>query len=197
MAPTLLLFDLGGVLIENVMFERLNALLPAPRPATELKERCLNSDAFRRFESGHCQPREFAGHFIAEWKLSLAPDAFLEEFAAWPKGFFPGAERLLATLRQRYRVACLSNSNAVHWTRFGGFAEHFDLALSSHLLGVVKPDREAFIRSLDICGAMPDETLFFDDSRANVDTARSLGIAAHHVEGFDALTTRLQDLALI
>lgn len=50
--PTVLLFDLGGVLVENVGFERLNALLPTPLPLEELKARWLASTAVRSFEVG-------------------------------------------------------------------------------------------------------------------------------------------------
>ena len=47
--PDVLLFDLGGVLVENVGFERLNALLPATLPIEELKTRWLASTAVRTF----------------------------------------------------------------------------------------------------------------------------------------------------
>ena len=43
MHPSVLLFDLGGVLIENVGFERFNALLPSPIPLEELKPQWLAS----------------------------------------------------------------------------------------------------------------------------------------------------------
>ena len=40
-------------------------------------------------------------------------------FAGWARGFHPGAEELLSELRQQHRVACLSNSNEIHWRAFG------------------------------------------------------------------------------
>jgi hypothetical protein len=45
--PTVLLFDLGGVVVENAGFDRLNALLPAPMAVEELKTRCTNVTAAR------------------------------------------------------------------------------------------------------------------------------------------------------
>ncbi|MEO8835235.1 MAG: HAD family phosphatase [Caldimonas sp.] len=189
--PAVLLFDLGGVLVENVGFERLNALLPSPMPTEELKTRWLASPAVRSFEVGACSPAVFAGNVVSEWKLSLSPGSFLEAFTSWPKGLYPGASELLASLRSRQVLACLSNSNAVHWQRFNGFREHFQISLSSHLLGEVKPDPECFMRALRECKATPAEVAFFDDSLTNVAGARAVGIEAFHVNGLSEVRRSL------
>jgi glucose-1-phosphatase len=181
--PTVLLFDLGGVLVENVGFERLNALLPRPMPVEELKTRWLASTAVRSFEVGSCSASVFAGELVAEWQLSLSPEAFLDAFASWPKGLYPGAAELLSQLRGRFTLACLSNSNAVHWQRFGGFREYFQISLSSHVLGQVKPDAACFTRALQECNVNASAVAFFDDSLTNVAAARALGMRAFHVNG--------------
>jgi HAD superfamily hydrolase (TIGR01509 family) len=183
----LLLFDLGGVLIENVGFESLNRLLPSPIIHTELKERWLRSPSVRDFESGKIDAKEFSLRFIDEWKITLSADNFIAEFSNWPKGFYPGAKQLLKSMRRSFRIACLSNSNTLHWSRFGNFEDVFDIALSSHLLGVLKPDCAAFERALSACGVRPEEVIFFDDSFPNVKAAENLGIRAFHVEGFTRL----------
>jgi HAD superfamily hydrolase (TIGR01509 family) len=181
--PELFLFDLGGVLVENVGFERFNALLPYPLSTEELKTRWLASPAVRSFETGGCSSATFAADVVAEYQLSVSPEAFLEAFTYWPRGLYPGAGDLLAQLRLRYRVACLSNSNAIHWQRFGGFANHFHISLSSHLLGIVKPDADCFVRALRECNADAARTVFFDDSLVNVEAARNTGMQAFHVNG--------------
>lgn len=185
--PSLLLFDLGGVLIENATFANLARLLPEPMDTVALKDRWLASSAIRRFELGEVSPQAFAELFIDEWKIPLAPGVFLEEFASWPTGFHPEARLTLRVLRQRYRAGCLSNCNVLHWAKFDGFKEDFDFALSSHLLGATKPDDEAFIRALAACGAEPSSVYFFDDAVRNVEAARRLGIRSFHVDGFDSL----------
>lgn len=189
--PSLLLFDLGGVLIENTVFENLYRLMPYSADRTALKDRWLKSPAVRRFEIGASSAPEFAVEFIGEWEISFSPEHFLAEFASWPKGFYPHARNLLLTLRQKYRVGCLSNSNSLHWQKFGGFKDEFDIALSSHLLGVIKPDREAFLRALSECDCESREVYFFDDSLTNVQAAEKVGIRAFHVDGFPALQQTL------
>ena len=138
----------------------------------------------RCFELGHSAPHEFAAAFHDEWQVTLTPENFLRKFTAWPRGFYPGAQDLLATLRKDFRIACLSNSNELHWARFGGFQGIFAKALSSHCLGVIKPDESAFLRTLEICAVDPAQVWFFDDSLSNVHSAQRVGLRAFHVEGF-------------
>jgi HAD superfamily hydrolase (TIGR01509 family) len=189
-----LLFDLGGVLIENTSFIRLGQLQPKWKNCPEMKSRWLASAAIRMFETGQIEAQEFAQRFIAEWDLSISIDAFLADFANWPTAFFPGALQMLSELRPHYRLACLSNSNAVHWEKFGGFAGIFDLTLSSHLLRLIKPDSAVFIEALRLCGTDARSVAFFDDSPDNVSAATAIGMRAFHVEGLHELQSVLQDL---
>jgi len=158
----LLLFDLGGVLIENAVFDSLNPMLPQPLDSVAIRERWLTSPAVRGFELGRIPATEFAEQFIAEWNIAMTPQAFLEAF------------------------------NALHWAKFDGFEGVFDIALSSHLLGVIKPDEAAFVRALAECRVPAEDVVFFDDSQPNVKMAQSLGIRAFHVDGFAALMPVLQ-----
>jgi len=185
--PSLLLFDLGGVLIESSVFKNLNRLLPKPLEVNAIKERWLFSPSVRRFERGETASCEFAESFIAEWGLRLTPQAFVQEFISWPREFFPGARKTIRDLRTTYRVGCLSNSNPLHWERFRAVEEDFDITLFSHLLGAIKPDRKIFTLALSECHVEPSKVYFFDDCLANVHTAQSLGITAFHVDGFKSL----------
>ena len=181
--PAVLLFDLGGVLVENVGFDRLNALLPSPIPLEELKTQWLASPAVRAFETGTCASDTFAQEVVAQWQLPLSASAFLEAFTYWPKGLYAGASGFLAGLRRHFTVACLSNSNEIHWNRFHGFSDHFDFSLSSHILGAVKPDPECFMKALEQCGTTVGQVAFFDDALANIAGARAIGMQAFHVNG--------------
>lgn len=196
-APSLLLFDLGGVLIESSVFEMLNRLLPTPVTSHRLKQRWLSCPLVRQFESGKISAQDFAERFVIEWGLLLTAEEFLEEFASWPRDFFPGACEMIQNLRMNYKVGCLSNSNSVHSQRFGDFCNEFDVTLFSHLLGVLKPDPEIFILAMDHCQVSPSEVCFFDDCQENVNTATSLGITAFCVDGFNSLLEILRTHKLL
>ena len=191
-AAPFLLFDLGGVLIENSGFEKLNALLPEAIGIDALKQRWLDCSLVRSFELGQIAPDEFAEGLIATWGLPCSVNELIDEFVSWPRGSYPGAAGLLTELRQRHRIGCLSNSNALHWKKFGGLEGHFDIALSSHLIGVIKPDRACFERALRECDVEASEVLFFDDAITNVLAAKCLGMRAVHVNGFEELKLALR-----
>ncbi|MEK6243867.1 MAG: HAD family phosphatase [Pseudomonadota bacterium] len=179
-----ILFDLGGVLVENTGEQGLLSLLPYQLDRREIWARWLASDAVRRFERGQISPEVFAARFIEEWRLEVAPAAFMDAFVAWPRGLFDGAAALVRNLRARHRVACLSNTNALHWARFPELPELFDSSFASHLTGFLKPDPEAFehvLRELDV---RADAVWFFDDLLQNVEAARTAGIRALQVRTF-------------
>lgn len=191
--PKLLLFDIGGVLVENTGFGSLNRHLASGMPEAEIKSLWLSSPAVRAFELGITCPAVFAASFVEEWRIPIEPAAFLLEFSSWPKGFYPGAVELLARLRRQFKLACLSNSNVLHWERFGGFTHHFDIALSSHILGAIKPDIQSFERATQECGEAAEDVAFFDDSLENVVAARECGMQAFHVCGLKQLERTLRE----
>lgn len=182
-----IMFDLGGVLVENAGGAGLAAMLPAPLEPAELWQKWLASPAVRRFERGLIPGEEFARAFVDEWQLGVEPAAFLEAFAAWPRGLYRGAEALLRELRGRHHLACLSNTNALHWQRLPQLPPLLDSCFLSHQTGFVKPDREAFEHALQQLGAEPPDVYYFDDLLPNVSIAREMGIKAFHVEAFAAI----------
>jgi glucose-1-phosphatase len=187
-----ILFDLGGVLIENTGEQALRALLPYEIGRQELWDRWLSSESVKQFERGRIPPEIFAARFVKEWQLELAPAAFIEAFATWPKGLYDGAETLLRNLRARHHVGCLSNNNPVHWARFPGLPELFDSHFLSHVTGFVKPDPEAFEHVLRELGVEAGAICFFDDLLQNVDAARAVGIKAIHVKAFAEIEPALR-----
>jgi glucose-1-phosphatase len=179
------LFDLGGVLIE------LNGVAPMRELSgfdsdDELWRRWLGCRWVRSYERGECSPDEFAQGVVADWGLDVDPAEFLATFAQWPSGPFPGAEELVARVQQSVRVGCLSNTNASHcddhFSRWPIF-DAFDFRFLSYELGLLKPDREVFDRVAELVAVPAGRILFLDDNQPNVDGALDAGFAAAHVRG--------------
>lgn len=190
-----LVFDLGGVLVESNGLTALKRLLPRLQEA-DILARWLGSAAVGRFERGAITATEFADCFVAEWQLELEPAAFLAEFSTWVTGFYPGAQALLEQLRARHTVACLSNTNAAHWARLGEVRDAFDVGFASHLMGCMKPDRAAYEHVLQRLGVAAGQVYFFDDLPSNVAAGRELGIHAFQVRGLAQTQRALHDLGL-
>jgi putative hydrolase of the HAD superfamily len=187
-----ILFDLGGVLIDNAGEEGLRAILPYHLDHEEIWARWLASSAVRQFECGRIAPERFAELFVEEWRLELEPAEFIEAFAAWPRGLFGGAEDLVRELRAHHRVGCLSNNNAVHWERFPELQDLFDLQFASHLTGFIKPDRAAFEHVLRQLEVPAGEVYFFDDLAQNIAAARAVGMHAIRVREFPDIEVALR-----
>jgi FMN phosphatase YigB (HAD superfamily) len=132
------LFDLGGVLIELVGVERMLQWCPALGDTETLWRRWLDSPTVRRYESGKITRGEFAKSLIEKFALPVEPDAFLTEFAGWPRRLYDDAATLLAELKPRFRLASLSNTNELHWERFSrewDLPSHFHANFPSHAVG--------------------------------------------------------------
>jgi epoxide hydrolase-like predicted phosphatase len=197
--PRLLLFDLGGVLVDVSGYRNLGTLLRRSLDDPALLHEVRNCPVLRAFETGKLSADEFAERFVAAWQCAASPENFLHQFRGWTYGFFPGARELLAALHGRYRLACLSNSNAVHWERMDkelAIFELFEAALSSHQLGCYKPDREIYERAFSLLRVEPEQVIFFDDLEANVEAARTAGAQAYRVKGIEQLQRCIRELKL-
>jgi putative hydrolase of the HAD superfamily len=197
--PEVLLFDLGNVLVEFSGIRDLKPLLRVPRSESEILQRWIACQTTKAFETGQITEAEFVERFTREWEVAVPPDSFLAAYRDWTRGFFPGAEALLNSLRGRFRLACLSNSNATHWARNEeiGILAHFDPALSSHRLGCHKPSAEIYERTISAVGVPADRIAFFDDSAANVRAATEVGMRAYQVVGFGELCRQLRALGIL
>jgi putative hydrolase of the HAD superfamily len=185
-AVEVLLFDLGGVLVDFSGVEDLIPLLPTGAPADEVKARWVACPTSNAFGTGQLGAADFARRFTESWEISMEPDAFLREWRTWTRGWLPGATELLDSLRPRYRLAALSNCNEVHWDVLCGelgLLDHLDLAISSHQVGTRKPDPTIYRHALAKLGVAADRVLFFDDARGNVEAAQALGMRAHVTDG--------------
>jgi glucose-1-phosphatase len=191
----ILLFDLGGVLVEFSGVRDLAVLLQGKLSESEILEKMSSYSPAEQFGLGKLSQEDFGKRFVKDWDLDIPPEDFLREFRSWSKRLFPGAVELLTLLRPRFRLAALSNSNELHWDRNTndlGVTGWFEVAISSHQVGLYKPDPKMYLTALDQLGASPGSVMFFDDVAANVTAASALGIQAFQVEGVEGVRSRLR-----
>jgi putative hydrolase of the HAD superfamily len=185
MAPVdLVLFDLGGVLIDFGGVEAMAELAGIADP-DEVWRRWLSCEWVRSFERGGCSADEFAAGVAADWQLPIDGPAFLAAFTGWVAGALPGADELVAEVGAATRIGCLSNTNPVHWVQWGAWPvlDQLEFRFLSYELGLVKPDRELFDA---VAAAVPfkrGRVLFLDDNRINVDGALDAGFQAAVAKG--------------
>jgi putative hydrolase of the HAD superfamily len=184
-SETVVLCDLGGVLIDLNWISHARSLFGAQATAEYLKEKWLNLLSVKLFEAGKISFSEFYRQFCAETGSEISQNDFKKEFIGILGNDKPGCIQILTRLAQRCRLAMLSNTNELHVEElkktsqvFGVFDELF----FSYEMGLVKPDLQIFAVVCEKLVCKPSEVLFFDDSDINIAAAREFGINAWRVD---------------
>ncbi|MFA7003637.1 MAG: HAD-IA family hydrolase [Verrucomicrobiia bacterium] len=194
-----ILFDLGGVLVEFDGIAPLIALSGNKLDKEGARRFWLTSPSVRKFETGKCGAEDFARHAVAELSLTMTPDVFLRQFLSWDRGPMDGALSLLDALKPHFLLACLSNNNELHWNRLREetkLPEKFHRCYLSQEIGLMKPDRESFAHVVRDLGTDPRHILFFDDNPECVDAARQIGLTARCTRGVGEVKAALAGLGL-
>lgn len=193
---TWFLFDLGNTLIK-LAYERVleNICRDATISRDELVELLERPGGYRDLESGAIGFGEFYEFICTHAGYRESLRQFREVWSDFFDGPLPGVETLLDRVREKYRVAFLSNSNEVHAEviprRFATIFRKDDRFIFSYRFKVAKPDPEMFRRALEIIGALPQHVVFIDDLLENVLAARTVGLRAFQFVDADSLTAEL------
>ncbi|MFC6632113.1 HAD family hydrolase [Microbulbifer taiwanensis] len=192
------LFDLGGVLIE---------LRSSPLPPEWLSSGqtfdsigWFQSETALRFECGELSPDEFARRLQRDLGLEVDNAEIIDQFTRWPIGLFAGARDLLLQLRKSHHLAALTNTNELHWPRLVNefrLPQYFSQIFASHRMALAKPDLRAFRHVMDALNVAPERVLFFDDNPTNVIAARRLGIRARQACSVEQVKVHLQESGLL
>jgi len=177
-----IILDLGGVLVDfdHRIAARRIAKFTDNEPE-EVFDLFFDSELTRRFEAGKIQPENF---FFEVKKILRADIEYREFLPIWNEIFFLSEKnhqvyRLAKFLRQKYRLALLSNINTLHYQylkkKFDVF-DIFDNILASCDLGLAKPDPLIYKKALDMLGVMPRQAVYFDDRAELVEMAAGLGV---------------------
>jgi len=195
----LILFDLGGVLLELSGVPQMMEWTGYSMSVAALWDKWLQSPTVRAFETGKMAPDEFGYKIIEEFSIPVSPSDYLRLFTTWTKGPFPGTLDLLKSI-QAIPIGCLSNTNELHWQRITtemNILHLFTYHFASHLVGQVKPDQEIFLFAIKYSGIAPEKIVFLDDTPINVESAKNIGMQAYLVSGLDETANRLQNLGVI
>ena len=189
-----LIFDLGNVIIDldyQRAFKLIKSLLPAP-VHTKVDQFYL-TDFHKAYEKGEIDSAVFRDevrtYFGQAWDDSKVDELWNSILGEIPKKRLD----LLTRLKERYQLAVLSNTNAIHIDAVYSILEKghgisrfeplFDRIFYSHEMGLAKPSVEIYERMLAELGTKADRVIFFDDLEANVQGAASIGIKSIQVTG--------------
>jgi 2-haloacid dehalogenase len=200
--PTVVVFDLGGVLVDWNPRYLYRSLFDGDDAAME------------QFLAEVCTPawndEQDRGRPFAEACALLVRDHpnRRELIEAWPSRFdetmagpIAGTVEILAELRDRgVPLYALSNWSAETFPRAVArfpFLQWFRGIVISGALRAAKPDRVIYQHLLDTYRLRAEDTVFIDDAPRNIEVAASVGMHTVRFTDADVLRTALQELGLL
>lgn len=179
-----MIFDVGGVLVRTVSWERRLAwdaqLGLAPGTVEQL---VFNSDHGQAAQCGTVTAEEHWEWVAAELGLSAeSRTQFQTDFWAGDKLDY-ALITFICRQKQLRKTAIISNAMddlPVNLAHKWGIADAFDVIVGSAEFGVMKPDPAIYLHTLDRLGVAPQAALFIDDFAHNVAGAQAVGMHAIH-----------------
>lgn len=195
-----IIFDLGGVILNldyNLTIEAFKRL--GRENFDQLYTQSHQDKIFDLYETGSISSTEFR-NYMRQFFSELVSDEKID--AAWNAMLLDlPVERiyLLEELKKSYPIYLFSNTNDIHYHSFKNYLNQefgnanlledtFNKAYFSHIVGVRKPNTNAFEKVLNEHQLNPEKTLFIDDSIQHIEGAKMLGIQTHHLIDSDIVT---------
>ncbi len=158
------------------------------------------SKILRDYEIGRCDDDAFAAEMIRIFSLKMDAKTLKHEWQHWVGRTYYGVKPALNNLRKTYTVACLSNTNALHWAHLKTHIDieaHFDHAFASHLIHAAKPSPESYAIPLIHMGVGAKDVWFFDDTQINVTAAQEAGLTAFLIDHDIGVVPTLMEMGLL
>lgn len=182
-----IIFDFGGVFIDVDYKRTEKAFIDAGiRNFAELYSQQSASPLFEDLEKGKIQPENFYGELNKISGVELPPEKITRCWNSILGDYYPQAIEKARELKEKYRLFLFSNTNIIHYEcfmeiyrrQFGrdDFNSLFEKTWYSHEVGVRKPYPEAYEWVLNDAGLRAGETIFIDDTIANIEGAQKVGL---------------------
>ncbi len=181
-----LIIDFGGVLYDIAPNETL-ALFNSYGAKQLIYSDLADMQVFKDYETGSISSlgfiRSLRDIFVIDNSIS---DELIT--AGWNKtlvGIFDNSIETLKTLKKRYNLALLSNTNELHYLHFMPHCQElfsiFDRCFFSHQINMRKPNTDIYKHVISDMGYKSCNTTFIDDSEANISGAQKAGLHTFHI----------------
>ncbi|MFM0323574.1 HAD family hydrolase [Caballeronia glebae] len=199
---SLVLFDMEGVLTHYDRDVRVAHLAATTHSAPDTVRHAIwGSGLEARADAGIIDEKEYLATLGAMLDYPLSKD----EWLASRRASSTPNERTLALaaqLRTSRAIAILTNNCHLVTDHLGYLNPAVDrlfgnAVYSSASFGATKPAAQTYLRCVDKIGARPEETLFIDDTDANVRGALDAGLIGYKFEDANALEVEFERLGLL
>lgn len=180
-----LIFDLGGVLVNYDLQADARALAGIGLPDYFEWGRILGlTDVCNPYLNGLMDEAEFCQRLRPFCRPDVTDHEMVHSMMAVMNDLPKSRLDALVRLRSRYQLILLSNINEPTWRyceqqfHRAGYqvGDCFHHVFLSYQIGLAKPDAAIYAHVLNTVGIEAQASLFLDDTRANVESARQVGI---------------------
>lgn len=193
-------FDLGKVIIDFDHALAIREVMKVtPLSLAKVTEVLSNNPLINEYERGKISTAEFYRLVSGQLRLEVSLQTFKK---IWGDMFLPQpllSESFLKSLKQKYRLILLSNTNEIHFEfveeRYPILA-HIGERVLSYQVGCMKPDEKIYHAAVAKARVAPEEVLFTDDREENIDAARRLGIQAIRFQSEEQLKREMKLLGV-
>lgn len=194
-----IIFDLGGVLLNiNPLLSLLELEKISGFSKDELIVKFVEAKIFEKFDTGSLSPAQFRSKLCRILNCSVSDSEIDRTWNELLLDFPLPRVELLKQLRKNYRVFLLSNTNSIHFDHYTRefyetygirMADLFDKLYLSYEIGIHKPDAGIYTYILEHANIVATESVFFDDSIANIEAAALQGIHGIHIKDGQDVTS--------
>lgn len=188
----LILFDLGGVLIDIDYQATENAFVElGVEDFQEQYTQFQQNQLFDLFETGQISAQHFINKLLPITRKGTSPNEVVHAWNAMIGSFPKEKIKLLERLSKQIRIALLSNTNELHmvqvkraWENASSvsFESLFEQVFLSHEIEQRKPEVATFHWVCEQLHIIPEKIFFIDDSPQHIAGAISAGLQTHYYE---------------
>jgi epoxide hydrolase-like predicted phosphatase len=189
------IFDMGGVIVDIRPFLAQTIKVFQPECEEEFWEN-INVEAASLCR-GEITLLEFWKSVAQKFKKDISDDILKD---LWVMKGEPslneGIEDIIYSLKNRYKLAILSNTMREHKFEKKGIFSLFDVVVLSCDVGLTKDNPDVFLLVAEELKVLPEECVFIDDIQEFVDVSRSVGMQGILFENSEKLKYDLKECGI-
>ncbi len=184
-----IIFDLGNVILDIHTLKTINEFEKLGfKHFNDLISSSKSYGFFHDFEIGQIDRYTFFDKIRKSQNINVSDQKIINAWNAMLGDYDPKRIRKIKQLKPQFRLFLLSNTNEIHYNavldkipEIDSFEKLFDTKFLSYKMNISKPSVEIFEEVLTKSKIIASETLFLDDSPANVASALKTGMQSRVV----------------
>ena len=173
-----IIFDISGVVVPFTLVNPAGYEFGSRFFSQKELEGVFFEKSYKNYMLGLISHEQFVGDYLKKKKLDLSVEEFNEIFI---KDVHPmiGMELIFQKLEPRYSLALATNEGKVitkYKVEGSGVMQYISKVIPSYLLRELKPYPDFYKKMLKKLEAQPQECIFIDDKKENVNTAKMMGM---------------------